>query len=446
VIKIAGMQKVKHGKIGEHTMLYSHFFVVLRDGLEAIIAGGGYMILFLTTFFEGLPLIGVIIPGHVAIIVGGFMAHIGILDLRWVLAISVVGAVLGDYMGYFLGKKYGLSLITTLRKFFFARDSHIEKAQGLLAKHTGKAMILGRFSPVTRALMPFLVGAGNTGSRKFWFYNIIGAISWVTLSVMAGYIFGSGYQVALGYMGKLVLWALILMALIIWGYRFINIRYHIFAKYELFALTLNLLSLWILAKTIQDTWTTPSFMANFDVWVNLLVTHLAEEGNFLLINIASWISMLGGTKVIGSLGLLIGFLFLLQRRWRSAAIMLFSIGAVTLVVTLMKDFFLRARPYDVVVVVLEDPSFPSGHATMSAAFFVIFAYLLSRRVNSLVKRELLIVGCVLAMIVIGLSRILLNVHWASDVIAGWALGIFIATGSILLVRYVSALVLSRYRY
>ena len=71
------------------------------------------------------------------------------------------------------------------------------------------------------------------------------------------------------------------------------------------------------------------------------------------------------------------------------------------------------------------------------------AYLLAPRIQSQVKRELLIVACVLTTIAIGLSRIVLNVHWASDVIAGWALGVFCATAAVLLVRYVGALILAR---
>jgi undecaprenyl-diphosphatase len=80
---------------------------------------------------------------------------------------------------------------------------------------------------------------------------------------------------------------------------------------------------------------------------------------------------------------------------------------------------------------------------MAAAFFIILAYLLAPKIHSWIKRELMIVICVLVVIAIGLSRIILNVHWFSDVIGGWSLGIFFATASILLVRYVGVLVIKK---
>ncbi len=100
---------------------------------------------------------------------------------------------------------------------------------------------------------------------------------------------------------------------------------------------------------------------------------------------------------------------------------------------------MRVRP-DNAYEVLQSFSFPSGHAAFSAAFFFVIAYLLVPRIHSIIKRELVIVLCVAATIAVGISRVILSVHWASDVIAGWALGIFLASGSVLFVRYAAGLV------
>ena len=107
---------------------------------------------------------------------------------------------------------------------------------------------------------------------------------------------------------------------------------------------------------------------------------------------------------------------------------------------ILKEFFMRVRPDNALIIMVNDPSFPSGHAGMAAAFFVVLAYFLAPKIHSWVKRELMIIICVLIVFAIGLSRLILNVHWTSDVIAGWSLGVFMATGSILLVRYLGALV------
>ncbi len=426
-------------------MGYTHIFSDLVKNMEAIAVIGGYPFLFLTVLLEGIPLIGTLVPGHVALIVAGFLIKVGVFNVWITLFIGITAALLGDYLGYFLGKKYGLSLIDKLKPFFFITNKHIAKTQELLANHTGKAMILGRLSPMTRALMPFLVGTNKTSDKQFWKFNIIGGCIWAVSSIILGFAFGAGYQAAAGFMGKFILVAIGAAIVIIWGYRFVNIRFHVFKKYELFMLILNLLALWVLAQIVQDAWSVQpvaagsvisgTSLAGFDVSVNIfLATHVTPY----IAYIADIISNIGGTIAVSWACIIITFFLSLKRKWRSAAIMLLSIGSSAFMVGILKEFFMRTRPENALQI-LTDPSFPSGHATMAAAFFVIVAYLAMPKIRSWVWRELTFVVCVLLIIAIGVSRLVLNVHWASDVMAGWALGIFCATASVLLVRYVGEL-------
>lgn len=423
-------------------MSYVHLFSAFTSHLEAIVTQGGYIFLFITTLLEGVPLLGMLVPGHISIIIAGFLGKVGILNIYWVGVIALVGAIAGDYIGFYFGRRYGMSFIDRLRPYFFVTQSHIDKAHALLDKHTGKAMIIGRFSPVTRALMPFLVGTSKTPASKFWLFNIIGAICWTVVSLAIGYIFGAGYGAAAQSVGTFTIFAVIASLVIIWGYYFVNIRFHIFKKYELFVLILNLLALYFLSKTIQDAWAPHSFMANFDVHVSIFMDGFTVA-HLWFGKVALWVTTIGSTTVIAALGLLATVILVIRHRWRSAAIILFALGSTGAAVGVLKTFFMRVRPDNALITILNDPSFPSGHAAMAAAFFVIIAYLLVRRIRSIVWRELVIVGCVLAAVAIGLSRVALNVHWASDVIAGWSLGVFLATASILLVRYVSALIIKK---
>ncbi|MEK7609727.1 MAG: bifunctional DedA family/phosphatase PAP2 family protein [Patescibacteria group bacterium] len=429
-------------------MPYFHLFSAFTSHLETIVAQGGYIFLFLTTMLEGIPLIGMAIPGHVAIIIAGFLAKIGLLDLWLVLLLGVVGAMIGDYIGFYLGRKYGLSFIDRLRPYFFITDQHIEKASNLLARHTGKALIIGRFSPVTRPLMPFLVGASKTSEKRFWVFNTIGGASWAILSVFIGYIFGAGYHIAAGYLGKFAMFAIVVSIIIIWGYHFVNVRFHIFRRYELFMLILNLFSIYGLARTIQDarfTMINPicsSKICTFDVYLNQFFDGIDRIHPFI-VTISEWVTNIGGTAVMTVLGVLLIFWFLFRKRWRSAVVTFISIGSTGLFLGLMKAFFMRARPDNALILITNDPSFPSGHAAMVAALLVVVAYLFAPKIKSRFKREFMIVLCVLAIIAVGLSRVVLNVHWASDVVAGWSLGIFFATASVLLVRYVGVLVVGK---
>lgn len=399
------------------------------------IASGGCFILFISTILEGIPLVGMVIPGHVTIVIGGFLARLGTLNIFWVLFFSIFGALLGDYIGFAIGKKYGISFITKIRPYFFITDEHIKKAQNLLQAHTGKALIIGRFTPATRALMPFLVGTTTTSTDRFWFYNIVGGISWVTLSVLAGYIFGTAYHASSHFFGKALIIAIFATLLFVWGYKFINSRFHIFKKYELFTLILNILSLLALAMTI-DKLVDSSFKLNFDIWISLVVENYTKVHRFAL-DLAQLISTLGSVYSISIIGSILGIYLAFKGKWRSASIMILSLILTGFASGLLKIIFMSPRP----TIILTDPSFPSSHSAMAAAFFVIIAYLLAPKINSWVKRELMIVFCVLIPIAIGLSRIVLNVHWLSDVVAGWSLGIFLSTSSILFVRYVSILLL-----
>ncbi len=416
-------------------MNYINIFSSVKDFIEMFITSGGYAILFLSTILEGVPLVGMVIPGHITIVIGGFLARLGSLNLFWVLCFSILGALLGDYIGFAIGKKYGISFIAKIRPYFFITDEHILKAQTLLQTHTGKALIIGRFTPATRALMPFLVGTTSASIERFWFYNIIGGISWVTLSVLAGYIFGTAYHAFSHYLGKALIIAILATFLFVWGYKFINSRFHIFKKYELFTLILNILSLLAFAMTV-DKLVDSSFKLNFDIWINLVVENYTKIHHYL-INIAELISNFGSVYSIAITGSIIGIYLAFKKKWRSATIMILSISLTGFVSGLLKIIFMSPRPSTILI----DPSFPSSHSAMAATFFIILAYLLAPKIESWVKRESMIVLCVLITIAIGISRIILNVHWLSDVVAGWSLGIFLSTSSILFVRYVSILLL-----
>ena len=240
------------------------------------------------------------------------------------------------------------------------------KVQRLLDKHTGKAMILGKFSPVTRALMPFMVGANHTDEKRFWIFNGIGSSVWAIGSIILGYAFGAGYQMANVFTGKFILIAIGAAILIAWGYRFVNVRFHIFKRYELFILILNIVSLWGLAQTVQDILASNSRLFNFDLSVNYF---MYQNVTPMIANIATWITNIGGTISMTLFGLIGGGYLLYKKKWRSASILLLSMATTGVMVEFMKEFFMRARPGNALQI-LTDPSFPSGHAAMAAAFFL----------------------------------------------------------------------------
>ncbi|MDE1975558.1 MAG: bifunctional DedA family/phosphatase PAP2 family protein [Patescibacteria group bacterium] len=426
-------------------MHYIHFFSTLSETVRHIAVGGGYTALFVIMFLEGLPLIGMAIPGHVAIITAGFLAAAGVMDPVWVGLNGIAGALLGDCASFFLGRRYGWPLLERLRPHFFVAGSVLEKARAMLERHVGKSLVIGRFNPVTRGIMPFLVGANRSKVKSFWIYDAAGTVAWIFTSIVIGYAISFGYQAAAGFIGKLAVVAVIAALLIIWGYRFVNARFHIFKRYELFVLMMNLASLYGLARTLQDAYSTRPFMAGFDIWVNSLMSALEASvyGGFL-VPMSVFMNAYAGPIAVSAITVAFGIWLSARRKWRSAAILLLSVGLAAVSVGWLKDIFMRVRPSDLMLPALAgDPSFPSGHAAFSAALFVVVAYIAAPKFKKWVTREIFIAACVLVPILVGLSRLVLNVHWASDVLAGWSLGVFCATASILFVRYVGALIVNR---
>ena len=212
----------------------------------------GYWIILLGAILEANPLTGLVVPGMTFVILGGFFAKLGILEIGDVIWVAALGAIIGDLIGYYLGKKYGYSFITKYGKHFFFKKERFEKTKKLMNHHTGKALIIGRFNSLTRAFAPFIAGSTDVPFLKFIIYNIVGGISWAITFVMIGYTFGKSYEIASQYIGKFIFIAIVVSVVFIYLYRFINKRKHIFSKYHLYTLILNNFSLYIFSKMIED--------------------------------------------------------------------------------------------------------------------------------------------------------------------------------------------------
>jgi membrane-associated phospholipid phosphatase len=120
--------------------------------------------------------------------------------------------------------------------------------------------------------------------------------------------------------------------------------------------------------------------------------------------------------------LLIGyFLFIKPHRWYSITIPVVSLGGVSLMF-ILKNLFGRPRPDDPLLRTVSGLSFPSGHALISVAFYGLLIYLVWHNITNKFVRWMLIVLLLILILIIGLSRIYLRVHYASDVLAGFAMG------------------------
>ena len=136
------------------------------------------------------------------------------------------------------------------------------------------------------------------------------------------------------------------------------------------------------------------------------------------------LSALGGMTVITLLAAGVTLFLLLRRQWRSAGFLVISIVGGLIISTLIKILINRARP-DFLEVHLLPPSasFPSGHATHSAVVYLAIAILLTKLVESVRLKAYILAMGLLVPLLVGISRIALAVHWPTDVVGGWLIGL-----------------------
>jgi len=127
------------------------------------------------------------------------------------------------------------------------------------------------------------------------------------------------------------------------------------------------------------------------------------------------------------------FLFIKRHRWYSITIPVVSLGGV-LLMFILKNLFGRPRPGDPLLRTVSGLSFPSGHALVSVAFYGLLIYLVWQNVSHKILRWILVFLLILLILIIGVSRIYLRVHYASDVLAGFAMGLLWLILSISVVR------------
>ncbi len=411
----------------------SQILSTIGNNLQGIIEQGGYILIFIITILEGLPIIGQFVPGHTTVLIAGFLVKLDIFKLSIIIPVIVVSAMIGDAIGYFLGKKYGFAFFTKFGSIFFIKPEHIERATNLVKEHPAKTIILGRFSPITRPLSPFIVGASGTHSKFFWLYDFIAVILWALPSLAVGYIFGASYHVVAPIMGKYIFIAILIGIIIIWGYRFINKKFHIFAKYELITLGLNLAGLYLFFKTIQDAITDKVSLLELDLYVNKF---FIENSIDWLIAFMKIVTDVISPTAIAILGIISIVYYIYKKNYYNTLTISLSFFGGYLITYTLKNMVERIRP-ESQFLVETGYSFPSGHASIATIFFVLLIYLFIIKIKSLVLREILIAGSVILIILTSFSRVYLGVHWLSDILAGIGLGLFWTTAMILFVKYIT---------
>ena len=199
-----------------------HFLQALYnpEGLKELIREGGAPFVCLVIFIETGLFVGFFLPGDSLLVSAGVFAAGGVLPLRWILLPGILCAIVGDQLGYWIGRSAGSKLYTRKESFFFRRK-HLEQAHAFYEKHGGKTVILARFAPIIRTFCPPVTGAAKMPYGTYVLYDIFGGTLWVGSMILGGYFLGRhvpNIEHRIHYVIAVVIFVSILPA-IIGGYR-----------------------------------------------------------------------------------------------------------------------------------------------------------------------------------------------------------------------------------
>jgi len=422
-------------------------------------------LVFLLPALEASAFIGFVFPGEIVVLLGGVAAWRGTVPLWAVIVAAVSGAIIGDSVGYLIGRRWGRGMLHgTLGRLPLIRrhlDKHLDEAQAYVRRRQGAAVFFGRFTTALRVLVPGLAGMSDVRYSAFLAYNVAGGVLWGTGFAVLGYLAGASYRHVVHVAGQfgLALLALIVLALLFGrvirrlelrsgrlralGGRVAASRPVAWARREFpsqvgwlrrrltlssrrgFALTLSVtvaaLFLWWFGGLTQDV------VAHDDAYVadpHVLSWVLSHRSDALTssFTVFTW---LGSTAVLyPAVVVFAALLWWRRREWRPSVLLAAALlGAVGLY-DIVKPIVGRARPpAQYWIGTYSGWSFPSGHATQTIAFYGMLAFLLARG-RSTRTRAWLWGGAAIITLVVGGSRIYLAAHWMTDVLGGYALGGF----------------------
>ena len=179
--------------------------------IDKVILGGGLVAIGATVFAESGLLIGFFLPGDTLLFGAGILASQGILPLHGLMLVVIAAAILGDNVGYSIGRRTGKRLFRKKESILF-KPEHLEQAEKFYEIHGGKTIILARFVPIVRTFAPMVAGISKMPRERFMFFNVIGGTLWGGGVTLLGYWLGTKMPWVEHYITPVILGVVVLSA------------------------------------------------------------------------------------------------------------------------------------------------------------------------------------------------------------------------------------------
>ena len=386
-------------------------------------------LVFIVPAAEASIFAGFLFPGEVVVLLGGVLANEQRLSLWAVILAGSLGAIIGDSIGYEVGRHFGERLLARLPRRL-VKPEQVVRGRELLRTKGGRAVFIGRFTVALRVLVPGLAGTSRLPYRRFLLFNILGGVLWVAETAVVGYLVGKSYKAA---EHQLSLISLGLFAAIIavfgyhrarnsarlraWSRRHLGWLYHL-GHPVIVSVGALVISMWGAAGLTQDV-TEQEGLVHSDP---RLLHDIVVQRRSWLTPAAKLITLLGTGPVVYALLVLLGLLLWRRtREWWPLPLALAGLAVGQLLRLAISVLVGRARPDPSLW--LAHPSgyaFPSGHTTTATIGYGLIAVLAIRLVPAATRAT--VAAAAALAVVVGLSRVYLGVHWPTDVIGGWLYG------------------------
>jgi membrane protein DedA with SNARE-associated domain len=191
---------------------------VLGDLLD-LIGRYGYLVVLFGVMLES---VGVPLPGETILIAAGALVHRGVLDFGDTLFLGIFGAVVGDQIGYWIGRFGGRPFVLRWGRYAFITPERLGHAEAFFARHGGRAVFLARFITGLRVFGALVAGTSRMPWGKFALYNVLGGTVWAAAVVSLGYFLWASISLVEHWVGRaslLLVAALALALLLRWTYR-----------------------------------------------------------------------------------------------------------------------------------------------------------------------------------------------------------------------------------
>ncbi len=411
----------------------------------------GGLFTFVIAFLESLPVIGTVIPGSVTMSAVGVLVGTGILPLGFTLFWAVLGAFLGDLLGYGCGIYYNERLRNMWP--FKKRPKWLELGRTYFQKHGGKSIIIGRFIGPLRSIIPLIAGVLHMKWQRFVLAAVPSAALWAIVYMLPGIVLGA---VSTQLPPKLATKFIVILFLIIivasifaWLFKILfknmSYGYHRFIK-----------NTWQHLETsryfsfIPRLITTPSQANNyhqlswlfltvlFGILYLLIFLSVINQGHLTLLNrpifevlrtlrhtgsdrIIIGITLLGDGRILLVSGIVIFSWLAFKKYYREAIYWLIVIAMSISVPVFYKIFFYFPRPSGLLHASAAS-SFPSGHTFQAVMYYGFLATMISSHIREKYRRHIYSIALTI-VILVGFSRLYLGAHWLTDVLASFTLGL-----------------------